>query len=165
MSENYPIVQFRSLSGNVYYATSSNWTSENVQTGSQTVSTSFQLPAGFAAGNYVTVSAAGISSVPRLLYVGASDVPAAGTPPAPLGVPVGSGISMGAGLTSSVVPGNIPNNDGAEPGIELDTYATDTAAAVAAAAQQSANTAYTSTSSYAGIAATDAVFSNDSLYQ
>lgn len=164
MSENYPIVQFRSLTGNVYYATSSNWTSEGVQTGSQTVSTNFQLPAGFVAGTYyVTVSAAGISSVPRLLYVGASDVPPAGTPAAPLGAPVGSGTSMGAGLTSAMSPGNIPEKDDAEStGVELDANNT---AAAAAAAQQFANPANMGMSYNSGIAATDAVFSNYSLYQ
>jgi hypothetical protein len=78
MAENYPIVELRSATGIVYFATTSNWSSNGVQTGSDLVSTDFALPAGIPAGNYlVTVSASGISSLPVGLHIGTSDLPPA----------------------------------------------------------------------------------------
>jgi hypothetical protein len=65
MSSNYPIVRLTGSTGNVYYARSFNWSSTGVQTGSQSVSTEFSLPASLPADNYtLTVSANGITSEP-----------------------------------------------------------------------------------------------------
>ncbi|MGH7134831.1 MAG: hypothetical protein ACREHD_03775, partial [Pirellulales bacterium] len=117
MAENYPILQFRSPGGQVYYATTSNWDSQSVQTGSRTVTTDFELPAGMPVGTYyVTVSAAGISSVPRLLYIGPADVPPAGTQPEPLGTAVGQGTTAAPGPGTGLAPADLPDDNGAEPG-------------------------------------------------
>jgi regulation of enolase protein 1 (concanavalin A-like superfamily) len=52
MSSNYPIVRLTSSTGTVYFATTYNWSSDGVQTGSTPVTTNFKLPAGLPAGTY-----------------------------------------------------------------------------------------------------------------
>jgi hypothetical protein len=62
-SSNYPIIRLTDTKGNVFYATSSNWSSVWVATGSQPETTDFQVPAGLPQGNFtVTVIANGIPS-------------------------------------------------------------------------------------------------------
>jgi hypothetical protein len=78
VSENYPIVQLTSSSGQVYYATTSNWNYGAIGTGmvsavgDTTVQTvDFTLPDGIPNGNYqVAVIANGISSLSQNLTVG-----------------------------------------------------------------------------------------------
>ena len=71
MNENYPIVQLTSASGNVYYATTLNWSSEGVQTGSTPVTTNFTLPSTLPAGTYaLTVIADGIASSGQIFTYG-----------------------------------------------------------------------------------------------
>ncbi len=65
MAENYPIVQLTNTDGNVFYATTSNWSSTAVATGSTPVSTEFTLPSKLSVGDYsLRVIADGISSSP-----------------------------------------------------------------------------------------------------
>jgi Legume lectin domain len=65
MATNYPIVQLRNSSGQVFYARTYNWSSTGVATGNVPETVNFQLPAGLPAGNYsLSVSANGIGSVP-----------------------------------------------------------------------------------------------------
>ncbi len=65
MDENYPIVRLMNGSGNVYYATTSNWSNLGVATGSTPETVTFTLPSGMPAGRYsLIVSGAGISSFP-----------------------------------------------------------------------------------------------------
>ena len=66
MATNFPIVRFTDSGGNVYYGTTSNWSSANVATGTTPESTSFTLPAGHALSDFnsVTVIANGIPSAP-----------------------------------------------------------------------------------------------------
>jgi len=61
---NYPLVRMsNSVSGNVYYARTYNWSSNGVMTGTNIVSTEFMVPANLPAGNYsLVVVADGISS-------------------------------------------------------------------------------------------------------
>jgi subtilisin-like proprotein convertase family protein len=64
MDSNYPLV--RLVNGtNVYYCRTYNWSSTGVQTGSQTVTTEFSLPAGLPLGTYSLYAVAnGIASDP-----------------------------------------------------------------------------------------------------
>ena len=66
MAENYPIIQLTNpTTGNVYDATSFNWSSTGVQTGNAPVSTEFSLPQTVPLGSYLlTVDTNGISSSP-----------------------------------------------------------------------------------------------------
>jgi hypothetical protein len=74
VSENYPIVQLTSSSGQVYYATTSNWSNVGgvSAVGDTTPETvDFTLPDGIPNGNYqVAVIANGISSLSQPLAVG-----------------------------------------------------------------------------------------------
>jgi hypothetical protein len=65
MASNYPIVQLKDPSGNVFYARTYNWSSTGVATGNTPGTVNFQLPAGLAAGSYsLSVIANGIASQP-----------------------------------------------------------------------------------------------------
>ena len=65
MNTNYPIVELKNGSGQVYFAHTFNWTSTGVATGSTPVSTDFSLPANMPYGTYsLTVIASGITSAP-----------------------------------------------------------------------------------------------------
>jgi MYXO-CTERM domain-containing protein len=72
MDENYPIVRFTSTAGgNVYYATTSNWSLPGaVATGSTSETVTVTLPSGMPAGNYsMVVSGAGINSFPVAFHL------------------------------------------------------------------------------------------------
>ncbi len=65
MDTNYPIIELKNGSGQVYFARTFNWSSTGVATGSTPVSTDFSLPAWMAYGTYsLTVVADGIASSP-----------------------------------------------------------------------------------------------------
>ncbi len=73
VSENYPIVQLTSSGGQVYYATTSNWSNVMVSpVGDTTVeSVDFTLPDNIPNGNYqLAVIANGISSAPQQITIG-----------------------------------------------------------------------------------------------
>jgi hypothetical protein len=79
MSENYPIVRLTDSSSNVYYARTYGWSSVGVQTGSATVTTRFQVPAGIPAGSYsLQVIANGIASTPFGITLAADQLDSAG---------------------------------------------------------------------------------------
>ena len=63
--ENYPIVSLTDMSGHVFYARTTNWSSTGVGTATERETVNFTLPASLTQdGVYrVTVSGAGISSV------------------------------------------------------------------------------------------------------
>jgi hypothetical protein len=70
MSSNYPIIRLTGDDGKVHYAYSHDWSSTNVQTGSTSETTNFDLPSGLASGHYtVTVIANGIASATTDLYL------------------------------------------------------------------------------------------------
>jgi hypothetical protein len=62
--ENYPIVRFQNATGQVFYATTTNWSTTGVATGLANPETvNVQLPAGMPAGRYsVIVTGAGLQS-------------------------------------------------------------------------------------------------------
>ncbi len=66
MATNYPIVQLTDGSGNVTYATTSNWSSVGLDTGPAQESVQFTLPTGKTLADYasVIVTANGIPSIP-----------------------------------------------------------------------------------------------------
>ncbi|HEV2970837.1 MAG TPA: hypothetical protein VGY55_12775, partial [Pirellulales bacterium] len=66
MATNYPIIELVNKAGNVVFATTSNWSSAWVATGSTPESVDFTLPAGTTLNDYVSlrVIANGISSFP-----------------------------------------------------------------------------------------------------
>jgi hypothetical protein len=73
MSSNYPIVYLTNSSGNVYYARTSGWSTNGVQTGSAAETVNFTLPGGLPQGSYsLFVSGAGLSSAAFPFTVGAS---------------------------------------------------------------------------------------------
>ncbi len=77
VSENYPIVQLTSSGGQVYYATTSNWSNVLVSpVGDTTVeSVNFTLPDTIPNGNYqLAVIANGISSLPQQITIGLTKV-------------------------------------------------------------------------------------------
>jgi hypothetical protein len=78
MASNYPIVQLKDGSGNIYYATTTNWSYTGVSAAGDTTAhtVNFKLPANLAAGSYsLTVIANGIASAPTTLVVGATPIP------------------------------------------------------------------------------------------
>jgi uncharacterized protein (TIGR03437 family) len=73
MDENYPIIRFVSASGLVYYAKTTNWSYIGVADGSLQQTVNFTLNPAMPAGSYsLIVSAAGISSNPVMVAVGAA---------------------------------------------------------------------------------------------
>jgi len=63
MDENYPIVYFKDSSGNIYYATTSNWSTTGVQTGSTVETVNFTIPNNLPKTTLsLYVSGAGLSS-------------------------------------------------------------------------------------------------------
>ena len=70
-ASNYPIVQLKDSSGNVYYARTFNWSSTGVATGSAPVTTQFTLPAGHSLSDFttLTVIANGIPSDPVPFHI------------------------------------------------------------------------------------------------
>ncbi len=69
MDTNYPIVRL-TLGSNVYYATTTNWSTTGVQTGSTPETVTFTLPSGIPNGTFNVVSIAnGIPSAPVSLLI------------------------------------------------------------------------------------------------
>jgi uncharacterized repeat protein (TIGR01451 family) len=65
MDTNYPIIEFHSGTGQVYFARTFNWSSTGVATGNAPETTDFSLPASMPYGTYsLTVVASGIASAP-----------------------------------------------------------------------------------------------------
>ncbi len=87
VSENYPIVQLTSSGGQVYYATTSNWSNVLVSpVGDTTVeNVDFTLPDNIPNGNYqLAVIADGISSAPQQITIGLVKVKTAAQNAAPM---------------------------------------------------------------------------------
>ncbi len=75
MASNYPIVQLSDSKGDVFNATSFNWSSTGVATGSEQVSTEFSLPKNLPIGTYsLSVNAVGISSQPVQAFYNGSQL-------------------------------------------------------------------------------------------
>jgi hypothetical protein len=70
MDSNYPLVRLtNSVTHNVYYARTYNWSSTSVQTGTKVVSTEFTLPQQLPSATYSLVAVAnGIASDPVTFY-------------------------------------------------------------------------------------------------
>jgi hypothetical protein len=116
--ENYPIVRFTNAAGTVYYATTSNWSTQGVATGSLAETVNVQLPAGMPAGNYsMVVSGAGIQSVPLAVNISAAQLlppPAAAvtpalTQPGPTAAAHGSTPSDLAGVSVALTHASLAN--------------------------------------------------------
>jgi hypothetical protein len=87
VSENYPILQLRSSSGQVFYETTSNWSNVLVSpVGDATLeSFDFTLPTNFATGTYqLRVIANGIASNPQNFVVAKTSVTTVAQSPAPV---------------------------------------------------------------------------------
>jgi hypothetical protein len=75
MDSNYPIVKMTSLTGNVYYARTTNWSSVGVDGGTSPETVNFTLNPALTPGNYtVVVTGAGISSFPLMINITAAEV-------------------------------------------------------------------------------------------
>jgi hypothetical protein len=74
LDSNYPIVRLQATNGNVYYCTTSNWSSTGVNTGAgQTVTVT--LNPAITAGTYIlTVSGAGIPGIPIVVNITAAEI-------------------------------------------------------------------------------------------
>ena len=69
MDTNYPIIELKNGTGQVYFARTFNWSSTGVATGNTPVSTDFSLPASMPYGTYsLTVVANGIASAPSAVH-------------------------------------------------------------------------------------------------
>ena len=87
MDENYPIIRLLSSSGNVYFATTSNWSRMGVATGSLSETVNFALPSGIPAGSYsLYVTGAGIVSPAVSFTVPAGPTSTVADSPAPAGL-------------------------------------------------------------------------------
>lgn len=88
MNSNYPLIRMtNSVTGNVYYARTYNWSSTAVQTGNKILTTEFTLPQGLPAGMYSLVTVAnGNPSAPAPLNYS--------PPPVPTGFGATSGNNM-----------------------------------------------------------------------
>ena len=77
MSSDYPIARMTNSAGNTLYARTYNWSTCNLMTGTNIVSTDMTLPAGMLAGTYPLVIAAnGIASAPYSLTINGTPLPA-----------------------------------------------------------------------------------------
>lgn len=75
MDSNYPIIHMVSISGNVFYARSFNWSKIGVGSGTGPETVDFTLNPAVTPGDYlVIVSGAGISSFPTLIHISAAEV-------------------------------------------------------------------------------------------
>jgi len=110
MSSNYPIVYLTNSTGQVFYATTTNWSLPGaVQTGSTTETVNFTLPAGLAPGSYsLFVSGAGISSATGFSFT----VPGVGS--AAPGVASFAAAATGTGTSTTTV---VHGNSGATPSV------------------------------------------------
>ncbi|MEY4918608.1 MAG: hypothetical protein RL616_2521, partial [Verrucomicrobiota bacterium] len=92
MDSNYPLVRMtNTVSGNVYYARTFNWSSTSVMTSNRVLTTEFSLPANLPAGNYslVVVANGNASTATNFTYA---------PPPAPTNL---TGIAGNAQATLS----------------------------------------------------------------
>lgn len=77
MASSYPIARMTNAAGNVLYCRTYNWSTCNVMTGTNVVSTEMTLPAGLLAGTYpLFVTANGFSSAPYSLTISGTPLPA-----------------------------------------------------------------------------------------
>lgn len=122
MAENYPIVQLVDLfNGEVFYATTSNWSSAGVATGSTPETVNVALPPGIGGNNGIEVPflvfaiANGIPSVPIVrFFVGpggeaGAEIVVNGTPTSP------SGASHFPSLSAPTVPITTDNSSPVVP--------------------------------------------------
>ncbi len=101
MAENYPLVQLTNSSGKVFYATTSNWSSTAVATGSESVSTQFTVPSGLPVGAYtLNVIADGIASAPYSFSFGSNIIVSA--------QPTGQAGNVGASATFTAAATGTP---------------------------------------------------------
>jgi hypothetical protein len=72
--QNYPIIRLQNASG-VFYARTTNWTTNGVATGVTPESVTFTLPAGLLPGNYaLIVSGSGVSGIPLFINITAAQI-------------------------------------------------------------------------------------------
>ena len=77
MSSDYPIARMTNSAGNTLYARTFNWSTCNLMTGTNLVTTEMTLPPGMLAGTYpLVVSANGISSAAYSLTINGTPLPA-----------------------------------------------------------------------------------------
>jgi len=70
--QNYPIVRLQNASG-VFYARTSNWSTNGVATGAVPETVDFTLPSGMPPGNYaLIVSGSGVSGIPLFVNITAA---------------------------------------------------------------------------------------------
>jgi autotransporter-associated beta strand protein len=76
MNSDYPIARITNAAGNVLYCRTYNWSTCNLMTGTNLVTTEMTLPAGLLAGTYpLFVIANGISSEPYSLTISGTPLP------------------------------------------------------------------------------------------
>ncbi len=76
MNTDFPIARMTNSSGNVFYARTYNWSTCNLMTGTNVVTTEMTLPPGMLAGTYpLFVTANGISSAPFSLTINGTPLP------------------------------------------------------------------------------------------
>lgn len=76
-STDYPVARMTNTAGNILYCRTYNWSTCNLMTGTNVVSTEMTLPAGLLAGTYpLFVTANGISSAPYPLTINGTPLPA-----------------------------------------------------------------------------------------
>ena len=77
MNSDYPVARFTNSSGNILYCRTYNWSTCNLMTGTNVVTTEMTLPPGMLAGTYpLFVTANGISSAPYSLTIAGTPLPA-----------------------------------------------------------------------------------------
>jgi len=77
MNTDFPIARMTNSAGNTFYARTYNWSTCNLMTGTNIVSTDMTLPAGMLAGTYpLVITANGIASAPYSLTISGTPLPA-----------------------------------------------------------------------------------------
>jgi autotransporter-associated beta strand protein len=77
MNSDYPVARLTNSSGNILYCRTYNWSTCNLMTGTNIVTTEMTLPPGMLAGTYpLFVTANGISSAPYSLTISGTPLPA-----------------------------------------------------------------------------------------
>lgn len=77
MNSDYPVARITNAAGNVLYCRTYNWSTCNLMTGTNVVTTEMTLPAGMLAGTYpLFITANGISSAPYSLTISGTPLPA-----------------------------------------------------------------------------------------
>ena len=77
MNSDYPVARITNAAGNVFYCRTYNWSTCDLMTGTNVVTTEMTLPAGLLAGTYpLFVTANGISSTPYSLSIPGTPLPA-----------------------------------------------------------------------------------------